>query len=333
MFYSVSLRRWCASPQARRFIEEDAFMAAIADLSLEHPLMNAAGTCKSLHDVMELARSAVAVIVVGSITVTEQSGNSGEVYWPNGPYSLNSLGLPNPGVDYYAKTLPEMVATAHDRHKPLMVSVAGFKAKDYLDLAGTVAECRGDLVELNLGCPNVWDGGTQKGIACFDLDYCMEICEQVAKLLRSINRRRGYSVKFGAKLSPFSDPDALRQLARAFDVMAKDYPEFRFVTASNTFPNAIALDAGGRPRIGTVYAGMSGPALKPIAMGQVKQLRSTLPSRIEVVGVGGISTGSDVLDYLRAGAQTVQVATAYLNSSNKAGFFSDILRDVVARMT
>ncbi|MDO8691281.1 MAG: dihydroorotate dehydrogenase, partial [Dehalococcoidia bacterium] len=160
-------------------------------LALEHPLMNAAGTCKSLDEVKQLSRASTSAIMVGSITLQERAGNSGNVYVAGPRFSLNSLGMPNPGASYYEKHLPTMAALAHDAGKPLLVSVAGFTPPEYGELAAVAFDGGADAVELNLGCPNVWQaeqlkpidfdpstsgvtypaGATterQKPIACFD---------------------------------------------------------------------------------------------------------------------------------------------------------------------
>jgi len=103
----------------------------VAGIRLEHPLMNAAGTCKSLQDVKDLSRSASAAVMVGSITMEPRTGNTGDVYWAGPMFSLNSLSLPNRGAPFYKEVIPEMVACAHDKGKPLFVSVAGFSPEEY----------------------------------------------------------------------------------------------------------------------------------------------------------------------------------------------------------
>ena len=86
------------------------------------------------------------------------------------------------------------------------------------------------------------------------------------------------------------------------------------MTAVNTFPNAFSYNEKGESRItpGGGLAGFAGPAIKQIALGQVKQLRAILPENIDIIGVGGITTGKDILDYLRTGAKAVQIATILL---------------------
>jgi len=287
-------------------------------LRLEHPLMNAAGTCKLVEEVNQLSRSATSAVLVGSITVDERPGNSGNVYWAGTMFSLNSLGLPNPGARYYHQHLPAMVARAREAGKPLLVSVAGFSPEEYAELAGLALDRGADGVELNLGCPNVWHGDRQERIACFDPSL-------VAAILQGVEERVGAEARVSVKISPFSDPCALVEVARVIE----EHRVAKAVTTTNTFPNAFTYDDSGQPTIspGGGLAGLAGPALKPIGLGQVRQLREVLPERIQVIGVGGIGSGRDVLEYLRAGATATQIATAYLARYERV--FSTFLAEMV----
>lgn len=289
----------------------------VAGIQLEHPLMNAAGTCKSLEDVKKLARSSTAAIMVGSGTVEERGGNEGEVYWYEPMFSLNAWGLPNPGAVKYRKMLPEMVDVAHSAGKPLFMSVAGFSPAEYADLAEMVLEGGVDFVELNLGCPNVWHDGEQKRIVSFDTELDAEV-------LHCVEQKVGFDAKVGVKLSPFSDPFVLGRVAAVLSSSRL----VKVVTSSNTFPNAFAFN-GTRPAItfGEGLAGFAGPAMKSIALGQVRQLRNLLPERIQIIGVGGITKGVDIREYQDSGVVATQVATAYFQRGEKV--FSDLLTQYV----
>ena len=287
-------------------------------LRLEHPLMNAAGTCKFIEEVSQLSRSATSAIVVGSITLQERAGNSGNVYWAGTMFSLNSLGLPNPGARYYQQHLPAMVARSHEAGKPLMVSVAGFTPEEYAELAELALDGGADGVELNLGCPNVWQGDQQKRMASFDPSL-------VAEILRGVEERVGVEARVAVKISPFSDPCGLVEVARVIE----RHGVAKAVTATNTFPNAFSYDDSGQPIITPAggLAGFAGPAMKPIGLGQVKQLRNVLPDHIQIIGVGGISRGRDIWESQRAGATAVQIATAYLERYERV--FSSFLADLI----
>ena len=299
----------------------------LAGLELEHPLMNGAGLCKTLDQVTDLARSCVAAVVVGSITVAPRAGNPGTTYWECTDYSINSLGLPNPGLNYYSESLPEMAQIVHNMHKVLIVSVAGSEIDEYVELATQAVRYGADLVELNLGCPNVWDGGRQKRIPCFDPDYTGHLCRQVAESLQILASDGGPG-SFGMKISPFSDPFALGRLAEVLSEAAMESPEFRFITATNAFPNALAVDHDGKACIDMELGGLGGPAIKPIALGHIKQLRKLLPEYVDLIGIGGVTSGRDVADYLAVGATCVQATTVY-GGIRGPGIFADILSEYV----
>ncbi|MEK7607221.1 MAG: dihydroorotate dehydrogenase [Patescibacteria group bacterium] len=296
----------------------------VAGVQLAHPIMNAAGTCRTVEDVRELLQTPVAAVMVGSITMEPRTGNTGQTFW-NGPnYSVNSLGLPNGGMPYYKDALPEMVRLVHGANTPIFASVVGFTPQEYRELAAFVLGCGVDRVELNLGCPNIWRGGVQKEIPCFN-DMA------VADILAAVEHAIDDMVKVIVKLSPFSDLHNLEQVA----AMLKRFSIVRAVTSCNTKPNVCEYDENGKPLIGAydavgghiISGGLSGQRLKPISLPQVKTLRCALPSYIKIIGVGGINSGQDVLDYIQAGAVVVQVGTALLQRGH--GVFSQLLAEYI----
>ncbi len=145
------------------------------------------------------------------------------------------------------------------------------------------------------------------------------------EILEAVEREVGVDANILVKLSPFSNPADLSEVASVLG----ESKLVKAVVTCNTFPNAFAIDGDGDPWIspGGGLAGMAGPALKPIGMGQVKQFRAQLPERIQIVGVGGIRSGQDVLDYLRAGADAVAIATSLVEEG--PAVFSRILSEYV----
>lgn len=305
--------------------------ATVAGIKLEHPLMNAAGTAKVVEDVERLANSATAAIVVGSYTMDPRSGHGGTTYamepHRNG-FSLNSRGLPNPGMDYLEKHLPQMVTIAHQADKPLFVSVAGSSAQEYQLLVECAIQGSADMVEINLGCPNVWNEQLHHKIPCFSSPMVSDVLHFVHKAGHE-NPKKPICVK----LAPFSDPTLLRIIARAIS----NCPYALCVTSINSFPNAFAFEKNSltapllSPRDG--YGGLGGPVLKPFGLGQVKQLRDFFEPYMSLIGVGGITSGWDMMEYLAVGANAVQVATAYCNRGEQ--IFEEILTeylDLLSRM-
>lgn len=278
----------------------------LAGLKLEHPLMNAAGTVKTVEDAKQALGAGFSAVVIGSITMEARPGNTGEVYHFNGVRSLNSLGMPNPGMPYWKERLPALVKEAHEAGRFVVVSVAGLEPGEYGILTEAMLSADADAVELNFGCPNVWGDHGQKPIASFNPRV-------MQAALGSVQLKAGTAVRVGVKLSPFTD---VAQLLAAVETISP-YQVVKFITTCNTFPSASGFGPDGKPLLtpGGGLAGMAGPAMKAVGLGQVMQLGAALKklgSAIQLVGVGGVQNAQDVRDYMLAGVTAVQVATHYL---------------------
>jgi dihydroorotate dehydrogenase len=273
--------------------------------SIEPHVMNAAcSVAKTPEDVAAMANTNVGAILVGSITVEARDGNPEPRWFPGKDFSLNSFGMPNGGMDYYSKELPGMIEAVHALDKKFVLSIAGFNAEEYGQLAALANKHDIDYLELNLGCPNVSVDGKQKPIASFDVEYIQQILEKATSATIT---------PLLIKLSPYSNPAELQRVA----AVLATYDQVVGVVTSNTFPNSF-MSADDNPVLANVYGGMSGKALMPIALGQVKQFRDALPERIAVIGAGGIETFSDVNQFLDAGASAIQSATLIVRDGHSA---------------
>lgn len=298
-------------------------MLFIENISKDFPVGNAAGWCKSVDEVRKLAESAAQFVVVGSITMQSRDGNPGNTF--NGT-SLNSLGLPNPGLKKIRGMAPEMVEIAHAAGKPIIMSVAGFAPAEYLELAIAAQGMGFDGVEINLGCSNLVDKGKRKPIASLDLSLTGEIVSQCSCVLKRINSNFFVLVK----VSPMSDP---LQIIETASLLAQC--DIDAIVTQNAFPNALLFNENGTPQIQTPdktgWAGFAGGAIKPMALGQVNQWRKALDDNGAVDkmvwGVGGVQCGRDVRDMQIAGAAVVQVGTAYFVSGAKV--FGDIANEFI----
>ncbi len=295
----------------------------IEKINPDFPVGNAAGWCKSVREVKALAASAAQFIVVGSITLEEREGNPGNTF--NG-HSLNALGLPNPGLQKVSTTASEMAALAHMAGKPIILSAAGFAPEEYVGLAQAAQELGFDGVELNLGCPNVADGGKRKPIASFDLYVAGDIVHRCVSAVKLDHPGFFMSVK----VSPMSNP---LQIIQTAELLA--HSDIDAVVTQNTFPNGLLFNEDGTPEIQTPdttgWAGFAGSTIKAMALGQVNQWRKALDTHgahnKQVWGVGGVQCGRDVRDMQRAGAAVVQVGTAYFVGGAKV--FGDIANEFV----
>lgn len=274
-------------------------------ITFDWPVMNGAGTCKTKEEETYLAKSTVAAINFGSITIPQREGNTGKTFWADDFFTMNSIGLRNLGMKGYDKELPEMVKIAHEVGKSFWLSVAGFSPEEYAILSLFGFQRGVDVVELDVACPNVWKEGIQEQIACLNPFLLEEILECVEEAV-------GSDAKVVVKLS-YLDSSRIKEIAKVIS-KAK---VVKGVVAINTIPDCQSYDEKGRSRIdvGNGLAGLSGPAIKPIALGQVCQLRKLLPPTIDTVGAGGISYetfGKDVIDFKKAGAPVVQITSILL---------------------
>jgi dihydroorotate dehydrogenase (NAD+) catalytic subunit len=198
---------------------------------------------------------------------------------------LNAMGLPNPGMDEY----PREVAVARAAGATVIGSVFGGDAEEFARLASRMEGTGVVALELNLSCPHAEGYGTEIGSEPADVE---EIVRAVTKVVR---------IPVIAKITPNSpDPAALAVAAEKGGAAA--------VSAINTL-RALAIDVTlHRPVLAHGLGGLSGPAIKPVGLACVWQIYERV--RIPIIGVGGISTADDALEYLMAGARAVEVGTA-----------------------
>jgi dihydroorotate dehydrogenase (fumarate) len=282
-------------------------MARIAGVEFGSGIMNAAcSVAKTPEDVKALSKTGIDAIVVGSITPEARLGNAEPRWYADSGYALNSFGMPNDGAEYYTDVLPDMINTAHAVDKRLILSIAGFSLADYVRLAGVAETAQVDMLEINLGCPNVrTDGGIPEPIASFNPDYMSQIVEAVAKETK---------LPISLKLSPYSNPAELESVAK----LVNTFDTVDAVVASNSFPNGTYFDTEGKPVLAVGFGGVTGEVMRPIALGQVSQFRKHLDSRIEVIGAGGIERREHVELFRHAGAVAFQAATLIVRDGHSA---------------
>lgn len=280
-------------------------MVKIGSVAIDTPVMNAAcSVAKSIEDVRALAATKVGVVLVGSITVEPRDGNPEPRWFVGDGYALNSFGMPNGGLEFYRKNLPEMIQVVHVAGKKFALSIAGFSTAEYVALASLAEDSRVDLLELNFGCPNVSIDGKQKPIVSFDPETLNEIIRAVSAVT---------SIPLMIKVSPYSNPAKLTRVAEVINASEK----VSAVVTANTFPNGYQT-INDQPVIASTFGGVSGASMLPIALGQVRQFRNILTEGITVVGVGGVETAEDARQYFAAGADMIQCATLIVRDGHAA---------------
>jgi dihydroorotate dehydrogenase (NAD+) catalytic subunit len=287
-------------------------MTTVASVELDHPVLNASGTL----DPLAAAAAGVpvhqdlAAIVTKTVTPLPRAGNAAPRICETPGGMLNSIGLANPGIDAFcARVLPELRSLG----RPLVVSVGGFSGADYERLVARLgAEPQVVAVELNISCPNVETG-------------CISIGSDPDETRDVVTRCRDTTATpLWVKLSPnVADVGAI---ARAAEEGGADA-----LVLINTL-RGLAIDrASGRPLLGGPGGGLSGPAIKPVALSCIHACRAV--SELPIVGMGGIAGGDDAAEFLAAGASAVAVGTALFREPGLARRTRDELRSILARGT
>jgi len=260
----------------------------IHDLDLINPVMLASGTCGFAREIAEFYDvSRLGGIFLKGTTLANREGNDYPRMAETPAGMLNAVGLQNKGVDYF---INHIYPDIKDFDTPLIVNVNGSTVEDYIELTEKVNELdKIPAIELNISCPNVKEGGMAFGISCPG-------AEMVTREVRRV-----YSKTLIVKLSP--NVTDITEIARAVEAQGADS-----VSLVNTFLG-MAIDSEKRiPLLSTITGGLSGPAIKPIALRMVWQVFNAV--KIPVIGMGGIMNTADALEFFLAGASAVQVGTA-----------------------
>lgn len=267
---------------------------------------NSAGFAKHNTQAELLARLPITHPVLGGFTWSARAGNAGEVYGEDDTGGrLNRLGLPNPGLSNNADELRAMVTLLSNAGMHVSINFAGFTAGEYADCADTVYCAGADEGEVNFGCPN-----TEAVVPSF-------YPALIWKNMIAIGDRTPPDFPLAVKLSPYSDPRLLEQVADCLNQLTRtgswQKRELR-VVLSNTFPNAYAFKPGTLEPLlsGDGFGGFSGNGYQPIVLGQVKRFRELLDPRIGITAAGDIEWSLDVLRYAECGADRFQVGNAFM---------------------
>lgn len=259
-----------------------------AGLSLRNPVMTASGTFASgreFADFIDLSR--LGAVVTKGVAPVAWPGNDSPRIAETASGMLNSIGLQNPGVEAFcAKDLAWLAG----QDVPVVVNVCGHTATEY---ARVIERLEGEpgvaAYEINISCPNLDLGGMAFGTSC-------DAAAEVTAAARAATRRPVI-----VKLSP--NVTDITEVARAVESAGADA-----ICLINTLLG-MAVDARTRaPKLARVVGGLSGPAIKPVALRMVWQVAKVVS--VPVIGVGGIMTGEDAVEFLLAGASAVQVGTA-----------------------
>lgn len=260
----------------------------IGNLELKNPVMTASGTFgygPEYADFVEL--SEIGGIIVKGTTLHPRQGNDYPRMAETASGMLNCVGLQNKGVDYFCEHIyPEI----KDIDTNMIVNVSGSSPEDYAECAERIdALDKIPAIELNISCPNVKDGGMAFGVTC----------EGAASVVRAV--RKSYHKTLIVKLSP--NVTDITEIARAVEAEGADS-----VSLINTLMG-MAIDIEKRkPMLSINTGGLSGPAVKPVALRMVWQVAKAVG--IPVVGLGGICNANDAIEFMLVGASAIEIGTA-----------------------
>lgn len=265
-----------------------ALNVKIKDLCLKNPVMTASGTFGyglEFADLVPLEE--IGGIIVKGTTLNPRQGNDYPRMAETPQGMLNCVGLQNKGVDYFAKHIYPQIK---DIDTNMIVNVSGSSPEDYAECAARVdALDRIPAIELNISCPNVKDGGMAFGVTCAG----------AASVVKAVRQR--YSKTLIVKLSP--NVTNITEIAKAVEAEGADS-----VSLINTLMGMSIDIEKRRSRLSIGTGGLSGPAVKPVAVRMVWQVAKAV--KIPVVGLGGIMTAEDAIEFLMAGATAIEIGTA-----------------------
>lgn len=260
----------------------------IGKLKLKNPIMTASGTFgygEEFADFIDLNR--LGGIIVKGTTLHHREGNPYPRMAETPSGMLNAVGLQNKGVDYFIEHIYPRIKDLDTR---VIVNVSGSCIDDYVAVCDKLSPLdKVAAVEINISCPNVKQGGMGFGTTCSG-------AESVTSAVR-----KAYGGTMIVKLTP--NVTDITEIARAVEAAGADA-----VSLTNTFLG-MAIDVEKRkPMLSTITGGLSGPCIRPIAVRMVWQVANAV--KVPVVGLGGIASGRDAIEFLLAGATAVQIGTA-----------------------
>lgn len=256
-------------------------------LTIKNPVMTASGTFgygTEYEDFIDLNR--LGGILVKGTTLHPRQGNPYPRMAETPSGMLNAVGLQNKGVDYFCEHIYPKI---RGYETAMIVNVSGSQVEDYIETAEKINALEDiPAIELNISCPNVKEGGMAFGVTCAG-------ASSVVRAVRAV-----YDKTLIVKLSP--NVTDITEIARAVEAEGADS-----ISMINTLLG-MAIDAEKRrPILSTITGGLSGPAVKPIALRMVWQTSQAV--KVPIIGMGGIASATDAIEFLLAGASAIEVGT------------------------
>ncbi|WP_304015972.1 dihydroorotate dehydrogenase [Fenollaria timonensis] len=258
----------------------------IADIEFKNPLIAASGTYgfgKEYEDYYDISK--IGGVSTKGLTLNPKDGNEGIRLFETPSGLMNSIGLENPGIQAFIDNELDFLLS---KNLITLVNIGGNNIEDYLEAVRLISKTEAQMIELNISCPNVKSGGM-----AFGIKTC--VAKDVVKKVRDVTDK-----PLIVKLSP--NANDIVEMAKACEEVGADA-----LSLVNTF-NAMAIDIDRRKTVfNNKTAGLSGPAIKPIALRMTYEVSKAVD--MPVIGMGGIQNYRDVIEFIMAGASAVQVGT------------------------
>ncbi len=267
----------------------------IGEIDFTSPLLTASGTYGYGHEVQDLVEvNEWGGIITKSVTRLPREGNPPPRIEETSSGMLNSIGLANLGVDKYCQ---EIIPFLNKLKTRVIINIAGSAMEDYLETMEILESTNGKHVgyEINISCPNVKKGGMEFGVST-------KMTEQLTLAMRNRTEKL-LIMKLGPNVTKIED------IAQAAESGGADA-----VSAINTVVGMAIDIKTRRPKLYTNFGGLSGPAIKPIAIANVHKVYNSV--KIPIIGIGGVATVNDVIEFLLAGASLVQIGTMCYQNPN-----------------
>ena len=267
----------------------------IRDVEFSSPLLTASGTYGYGHEVQDLVTvDEWGGIITKSVTRHPREGNPPPRIAETSSGMLNSIGLANLGVEQYCQ---KIIPSLNKLKTKVIINIAGTAVEDYIETLKILEKTNGNHVgyEVNISCPNVKKGGMEFGVSS-------ELTKKLTSELRKETERL-LIMKLGPNVTRIED------IAKAAEDGGADA-----VSAINTVVGMAIDIKTRRPKLNTNYGGLSGPAIKPIAIANVHKIYKAVD--IPIIGIGGVAVLNDVIEFILAGASLVQIGTMNYQNPN-----------------
>lgn len=275
---------------------------SICGINLKNPVIAASGTfgfAREFEDYFSIEK--LGGISTKGLTLEKRHGNKGIRIHETPAGLMNSIGLQNPGIKGF---IEEELPFLEEKDTVVLANLGGSTLDDYLQGIELLNSTSVDMIELNISCPNVKEGGMAFGIKC-------DTAEEVVKAVKKICKK-----PLIVKLSP--NAENMKEMAYSCVNAGADG-----LSLVNTF-NALAIDIYNRkPIFNNITAGLSGPCIKPIALRMVYEVNQVVD--VPIIGIGGITTGRDAIEFIMAGATAIQVGSG---NFIKPDISLDIIREI-----